>query len=179
MIPPMLRALATVTAVALAATPVVDAAPRAGATARVTKARKYHFELAAVTARPAVAADVANEATPRVEAEVKKTVTTHPQLVAVLDGAPDPVAAEAAYRKYLARKGIAGAYLVTVEITDASTELVPMDTKPGAQRLVMRIGVHLLGENVPGRTMGFSGDGSATVKVEVGKKVRDADRTYA
>ena len=181
MIPPMLRALAALTALTLAAPAVVDAAPKAkaGASAKASKTRKYHLDLAAVTARPEVAADVAKEATPRVEAQVKKTFATHPQLVATLEGAPDPDAAAPAYRKFLVKKGIAAAYLVTVEITEASTELVPMDSKPGAQRLVMRIGVHVLGENVPGRTMGFSGDGSSTVKVEVGKKVREADRTYA
>jgi hypothetical protein len=36
----------------------------------------------------------------------------------------------------------------------------------------------MLGENIPGRTMGFSGDGKATIKQEVGMKVRDRDRDY-
>ncbi len=179
MIPAMLRALAALTVLTLAAPVAVDAAPRAGASAKADKARKYHLDLTAVTARPEVAADVAKEAMRRVEAQVKKTFSTHPQLVATLEGAPDPALAETAYRTYLVKKRIAGAYLVTVEITEASTELVPMDAKPGAQRLVMRIGIHVLGENVPGRTMGFSGDGASTVKIEVGKKVREADRTYA
>lgn len=138
--------------------------------------KKYHFKLAGVSAKPEVKADVAKEATPRVEAQVKKTFETHPQLVAKLDGAPDPDAKAEAYRKFLKGKGVTGAYLVTVEITEASIELVPMDSKPGSQRLVVRVAVHLLGENIPGRTMGFTGDGSATIKAEVGKKVRDRDR---
>ncbi|MDX2091528.1 MAG: hypothetical protein SFX73_26950, partial [Kofleriaceae bacterium] len=55
--------------------------------------------------------------------------------------------------------------------------IVPMD-KPNSQRLVVRVGVHLLGENLPGRTIGFTGDGQATIKQEVGKKIRDRDREY-
>ncbi len=140
--------------------------------------KKYHFKLAAVTAKSEVKADVAKEATPRVEAQVKKTFETHKQLVPTLDGAPDPDAKAEAFRKFLKAKGLAGAYLVTVEITEASIELVPVESKPGTQRLVVRVAVHLLGENIPGRTMGFTGDGQATIKQEVGKKVRDRDREF-
>jgi hypothetical protein len=141
------------------------------------KKKKYHFELAAVTAKEAVAADVAKTATPRVEAQIKKAFETHPQVVAKLEGAPDK-SKERAYRKFLKKKGISGAFLVTVELTEASEELVPVDTKPNTQRLVVRVGVHVLGETIPGRTMGFTGDGSATIKQEVGKKVRKRDREY-
>jgi hypothetical protein len=140
--------------------------------------KRYHFELTAVTAKSEVKPDVSKAATPRVEAQVKKVFETHPQLVAKLDGAPDPKANAEGYRKYLARKAISGSYLVTVEITDAFEELVPLDGKPNAQRLVVRVGIHMLGENIPGRTMGFTGDGKATIKQEVGVKVRDRDREY-
>lgn len=140
--------------------------------------KKYHFKLAAVTAKTEVKEDVAKEATKRVEAQVKKAFETHKQVVATLDGAPDPDAKAAAYRKFLKSKGVSGAYLVTVEITEASIEVVPVDDKPNTQRLVVRLAVHFLGENIPGRTMGFTGDGSATIKQEVGKKIRDRDREF-
>jgi hypothetical protein len=39
--------------------------------------------------------------------------------------------------------------------------------------------VHVLGEQIPGKTMGFTGDGQATIKQEVGKKVRDRDKEFA
>jgi hypothetical protein len=148
------------------------------AAAEAAPKKKYHFELTAVTAKSEVKPEVAKAATPRMEAQVKKAFASHPQLVATLDGAPDPRSNAEGYRKYLARKAIAGAYLVTVEITDASEELVPLDDKPNAQRLVIHIGIHMLGENIPGRTMGFTGDGKATIKQEVGLKVRDRDRAY-
>jgi hypothetical protein len=162
--------LATVTLVAVAGfLSRADAAPK----------KKYHFELTAVTPKPEVKADVAKTAQPRVEAVVKKAFATNPQLVATLEGAPDPIKSPDAYRKFLTQKGVSSAYLVTVEITDASEELVPMEGKSNSQRLVVHVGLHVLGETIPGRTMGFTGDGQATVKQEVGMKVRDKDRAYA
>jgi len=163
----LVLALAALAALA-AADSVAVAAPK----------KRFHFELTAVTAKAEVKPEVATAATLRVEAQVKRVFESHPQLVSKLEGAPDPKTSADAYRKYLATKGIAGAHLVTVEITDASEELVPLDDKPNAQRLVIRIGIHMLGENIPGRTMSFTGDGKATIKQEVGMKVRDRDRTY-
>jgi len=148
-----------------------DAAP-----AKATK--KYHFELTAVTAKAEVKPDVSKAATPRVEAQVRKQFAGHPQLVAKLADAPDPKTNADGYRRYLAQKAIAGAYLVTVEISDASEELEPLDDKANSQRLVIRIALHMLGETIPGRTMGFTGDGRATIKQEVGMKLRDRDREY-
>ncbi len=166
-----IQRLLVVAATLLFAGHTASAAPKAASK------KRYHFELAAVTAKPEVKADVAKAATPRVELQIKKAFELHPQLVGKLADAPEKSATDA-YRKYLVKKGIAGAYLVTVEVTEASEELVPMD-KPNTQRLVVRVAVHILGETIPGRTMGFTGDGQATIKQEVGKKVRERDREYA
>lgn len=163
---PMLRLLVAVT--------VLFAANAFAAPAK----KKYHFELAAVTPKGEVKPEVAKIATPRIEAQVKKAFASHPQLVATLDGAPDKDKAEA-YRAFLKKKGLAGAYLVTVEVTEASEELEPVSDRPNTQRLVVRVAVHVLGETIPGRTMGFTGDGQATIKQEVGKKVRDRDKEVA
>ncbi len=145
----------------------VEAAPK----------KKYHFELAGVLPKPEVPAEFSKTATPLVEAKIKETFETNPQIVATLEGAPakeDTVK----YRKYLTKKKIAGAYLVTVEITEAEEEIEPMD-KPKTQRMTVRLAIHVLGETIPGRTMGFTGDGKATIKQEIGTKVRDRDREYA
>ncbi len=172
MMRPMIRLLAL--AAALVVSTQAHAAPK----------KKYHFQLTAVTPKPEVKPDVVKSAQPRVEAQVKKAFETHPQLIATLEGAPalaaapDPKSMEV-YRQFLLKKGISAAYLVTVEITEASEELVPMDGKAKAQRLVVHVGIHMLGETLPGRTMGFTGDGQATIKQEVGMKVRERDRQYA
>lgn len=170
--PAMLRLLIIATAVLFAGTAQAGPAKK-----------KYHFELTAVTAKPDVKPDVAKTATPRVETQVKKAFESHAQLVAKLEGAPalpdKPTPQQMdAYRAFLKKKGLAGAYWVTVEVTEASEELVPTD-KPNTQRLVVRVGVHVLGEQIPGKTMGFTGDGQATIKQEVGKKVRDRDKEFA
>lgn len=163
---------------ALAALAALTVAVAASAAQAAPAKKKYHFELTTVTAKSEVKPDVAKAATPRVEAQVKKVFSGHVQLVAKLDGAPDPRSNADGYRRYLAQHGIAAAYLVTVEITDASEELEPIEDKSSSQRLVIRISLHMLGENIPGRTMGFTGDGKATIKQEIGMKLRDRDREY-
>src|ERR1051326_6993949 len=122
--------------------------------------KKYHFELTKVLVKPEVKADVGKKAQERVELQVKKALETNPQLVADVTGAPDPNQGNGeAYRKFLAKKGTASASLVTVEITDASEEIVPLEDKKNAQRIVVHVGLHVLGETIPGRTMGFTGAG--------------------
>lgn len=169
--PSPMRGIRSICMLGLAAI-VAAAAPAAAA-----PKKKYHFELTAVSAKAEVKPEVARMATPRVDAQIRKVFASHPQLVAKLDSAPDPRSSADAYRRYLTQHGIAGAYLVTVEITEASEVLEPLDDKT-SQRLVIRIGIHVLGETVPGRTMGFTGDGKATIKQEVGIKLRDRDREY-
>src|SRR5215831_15650335 len=115
--------------------------------------KKYHFELATVTAKPDVKADVAKTAVARVEGQLKKAFAANAQLVQDLEGAPDPKTNAEAYRKFLAKKGISGAYHVTVELTEASEKLDPMEGKTNTQRLVVHVAIHVLGETVPGRTM--------------------------
>jgi len=169
MMRPMKSLFLLIVCVLVVFAPRADAAPK----------KKYHFELTKVLVKPEVKADVAKEAQPRIEAVFKKALENHPQLVK-LEGAPaDPEANNGAtYRKFLAKKGIAAAYLVTLEVTEASIEIVPLEDKKNAQRISVTVGLHVLGETIPGRTMGFTGDGRATVKQEVGMKIRDKDRQF-
>jgi hypothetical protein len=166
MIAPMHR-LALIALVALVAS-TAAAAPK-----------KYHFELTGVSPKAEVKPDVAKIAQERVKAQLDKAFASNPQLVAELPGAPDPTTKAEAYRRYLAGRGIAGSYLVTVEITSASEEIQPMEGKSDSQRMVVHVGIHVLGETIPSRTMAFTGDGAATVKQEIGMKIREVDRDYA
>ena len=43
----------------------------------------------------------------------------------------------------------------------------------------VRLALRTFGETFPERIMGFAAEGSATIKVDVGKKLRAADRTFA
>jgi len=137
--------------------------------------KKYHFEITEVKAKSAVKEDVAKSATPRVENQLKSALDSHPQ-VGKLDGAPDPKTKPEDYRKFLASHGLAGAFYLSVEVTEATEEVVPVEDKKSSQRLVIHVAIHMLAENIPGRTIGFVGDGQATVKQEVGMKIRDRDR---
>ncbi len=159
--------------------PIIAVAVLFGSVATGAPAKKkYHFELTAVLAKPEVKPEVAKSATPRVEAQIAKAFSSHPQLVGTLEGAPDPKTSADAYRKYLVKSGISGSYLVTVEITEATEELVPMEGKGNSQRLNIHIALHMLGEHIPDKTIAFTGDGQATIKQEVGKIVRDKDREF-
>lgn len=169
----MMRPMKSLLLVAIA---LVVLGPRAEAAPK--KLKKYHFKITDVLVKPEVAEDVAKEAQPRIKGVFLKALESHPQLVLSVEGAPDPDAKPNEYRKFLAKKGVSAAFLVTVEVTEASIEIVPVEDKKNTQRISVTVGLHVLGETVPGRTMGFTGDGRATVKQEVGLKIRDKDREF-
>ena len=137
---------------------------------------KYYFELKAITPKPELKPEVVKTATPRVLAELNKAFEHHPQIVAHLEGAPDPKIDPDAYRAYLDKSHVTGAYNVTVEITDAVETLTPLADKPGAQRLEIRLALRMLGSHIPDDTLGFTGHGKANVTQEVGAKVPEHDR---
>src|SRR4051794_21830793 len=137
----MMRPMKSLALAALAVAFTV-AAPRAEAAPK----KKYHFALTKVLVKPDVKEDVGKEAQPRVEAVFKKALESNPQLVLSVDGAPDPESKPDAYRKFLTKKGIHAAYLVTVEVTEASIEIVPVEEKKNTQRIVVSVGIHVLGE---------------------------------
>ena len=137
--------------------------------------QRYHFELSAVTAKAEVKPGIAKLVTPRVETELKKLLEHHPQLIAKLD-APDPKVDADAYRRFLSKSHIAGAYDVTVEITVAAEELTPLPDKPGAQRLEIRLVLNMTGKKIPDGTLGFVGHGKATIQQEVGSKLQGSER---
>lgn len=176
MMRPMKSLVLAVTAMVCLLPALVGTAPAEAAPAK----KKYHFKLTKVLTKPEVKPGVAKEAQPRVEAVFMKALESHPQLVATLEAPPaDPeVGNGEPFRKYLKKKGIAAAYLVTVEVTEAEIEIVPLEDKKNSQRIVVSVAVHVFGETIPGRTMGFSGDGRATVKQEIGMKIRDKDRQF-
>jgi len=137
---------------------------------------RYYFELKSITAKAELKPEAVKMATPRVLAEAKKAFEHHPQLVAKLDGAPDPKADPDGYRAFLAKAKLKDAYLVNVEITDATELLTPMPDKPGSQQLEIRIALRMLGSHIPDDTLGFTGHGKGKIQQEVGLKVNEHDR---
>lgn len=168
----LLAALATLTVVAGLAGPAT-AKPKGKAKPR------YHFLLSDVAPADGVTGDAVTAAVPRVKAQAEKAFAGHPQLVAGLDGAPDAKADPKGYTAFLKKQKLAGAYRVNVEITAATEETEEVADKPGTLRLVVRLSIKMFGETIPERVMGFAGEGSSTIKQDVGKKVRPRDQEYA
>jgi hypothetical protein len=140
----------------------------AGSTAYAETAKeRYCFELKAITAKPELKPEAVKMATPRVLAEVKKAFEHQPQIVAKLEGAPDPKIDPDGYRAFLAKSHIAGAFNVNIEITDAVQQLTPKTDKPGEQELEIRLALRMLGSHIPDDTLGFTGHGKAGVEQEV------------
>lgn len=137
---------------------------------------RYYFELKAITPKPELKPDVVKLALARVQAELKKAFQQHPQIVVQLEAAPDPQSDPDAYRAYLTKARLSGAFNVTVEITDASEVATPIEDKPGVQRLELRLALRMLGTRIPDDTLGFSGHGKAASKQEVTGKLPDAER---
>jgi len=160
--------LALVAGTLVALAPLADAGPK-----------KYHFELVTVAPKADLKPDLAKIVVPRIEGQVKKAFENHAQIVANFEGAPDPKTKADAYRAFMAKKGVTGSYTVRVDVSDATEELVPVEGKPNTQRLVVHVELHMLGEQIPAMTMGFAGDGHATIKQDIGMKVRDRDREFA
>lgn len=166
-----LIALAAMTALAVAA-------PRA---AHAGKPKRYHFNLIEVRAVEGVVLDEPklDALTAAVKAEADKTLAGHAQLVPVLTSPPADTASMPVWTKYLAKQKLAGAYRVNIEITGYEESIEDRD--PGAKvdlRLTIRLSLRMFGEVIPTRTIAFTGEGSSTVKADVGRKLRDKDRDF-
>jgi hypothetical protein len=147
---------------------VLAALACAGSTAHAEAPKeRYYFELKAISAKPELKPEAVKMATPRVLAEVKKAFEHQPQLVATLEGAPDPKTDPDGYRAFLAKSHIAGAFNVNIAITDAVQLVTPKPDKPGAQELEIRLALRMLGSHIPDDTLGFTGHGKAGVAQEV------------
>lgn len=128
----------------------------------------YCFVIADIQAAEAVPADVAE----KIRARLVSAVDGHERLMATLPpDAPDPQAEPDAFAAYMKKRKIVP-YRVTVEITEYHHEV---EDGPCGQRLAVHVAMRMFGETMPVRSMAFSGAGAATVKLDVGQKVRPRD----
>ena len=82
-----------------------------------------------------------------------------------------------AFHTFMKKKRLR-AFKVIVQVTRYAPTLVP-NAKGSGHMLGSAIVIRMFGETIPDRVMAFTGDGSATVQIEIGKKVRARDQTYA
>jgi hypothetical protein len=124
--------------------------------------------------------EMAKGVPPEIETEVRRELTKAIESRAELhpnagEGAPDPEREPKEFERHLKSKHMR-AFKVNVEVTGYESTVKDEDAK---HYVAARITLRLFGETIPGRTFAFVGDGSATTKVEIGKKVRPRDQEYA
>ena len=113
-----------------------------------------------------------------VSTRLRSAIDAHKDIEpAVPAGAPDPEKDPEKFSAYLKAKK-KRAFKLNVQVTKYSQEIEPAP-KAGSQYVTVRVSLRLFAESYPGRGMSWTGDGSATVKIETGKTVRDADKKEA
>lgn len=141
---------------------------------RRKKAPTYAFLVTKVELKDGVPSKIEGLVRERLAA----AIDAHADLIGALDDdAPDPAKDPEAFERYLRAKGIK-AYKVNVEVTGYERTAVANPKKSG-NVLTVHVALRLFGETVPQRVMAFTGDGSSTIKLETGKKVRERDDTVA
>lgn len=111
---------------------------------------------------------------PLIRKQAKKFVAKHARLVSELpEGAPDPRAEPAKFEKFVKKSGIEP-YGIRLEIISYEQEVEPNPRKSG-NIIKVAISMRVLGVTLSKSTFGFTGEGSATIKAEVGKRVRKRD----
>jgi len=97
---------------------------------------------------------------------------------AVPQGAPDPEKEAEKFKAYLKARN-KRAFRMNVQVTQYSQTVEAAAGKPGTQYLTVRVALRLFAESFPQRGLALTGDGSATVKLEIGKTASEADKKEA
>ncbi len=138
------------------------------------QAPTYLFAVTDVTLADGVSQTVASAVRQRLDAGIAAS----PRLVAKLEGAPDPQAEPKQFARYLARNNMA-AYRVNVEVLAHELAIEPMPAPRKGNYVKASVSLRAFGETIPKRVMAFTGEGSATIKIEVGSRVRERDKAVA
>lgn len=162
--------------IALAAAALAMTVLIALSAAQAKNQRTYFFLLHEVKL---VGTDLPPELVEQVRGQIVKSLAQHERLTSALPAdAPDPKADPKGFEQYIKKNRIQP-YRVNVEVTAYSRDSEAIDEPRKGTRLEVSVSLRTFGETMPKRVMAFSGDGSATIKVEVGKRVRDRDWEYA
>ncbi|MCG8422198.1 MAG: hypothetical protein MJE77_30110, partial [Proteobacteria bacterium] len=101
----------------------------------------------------------------------------HDRLTTALpDGAPDPRTDPKGFVRYVKKRKIRP-FRINVEVIQYSHELE--SASGGGQQLIVSLALRMFGETMPVRVMAFSGEGSAKIKMGIGKTLRPRDTRIA
>jgi hypothetical protein len=113
---------------------------------------------------------------PVVRKQVATLVAKRTELLTEIpEDAPDPNQDAKAFERYLKKKNLR-AFRVWVEISRYKSQ---KESKDGKNSLWVDVGLRFFGETIPGKSFGFSGDGAASIKIEVGAEFRPRDSEIA
>lgn len=132
--------------------------------------------------------EVPKSAPPELEAmlvkQLRKAIEAEPNLLAEIPEDAPPIdetqkglSGNKPFRAYMKKHGMRP-YKVIVQVTDYEQSVAANPRKPG-NIISARVALQMFGETMPEHVMAFSGEGSAKVLIEVGKKVRAKDKEYA
>ena len=80
-------------------------------------------------------------------------------------------------RNFLKRAGLRP-YSVRIQVLEFAEKIVPNPQKPG-KLIKVELSLRMFGTTIPEQVMAFTGEGSASLAIEVGNKIRERDRKYA
>lgn len=147
----------------------------AGRTTHAGKKDTYYFLLYDIE----LASGIPPAIKDMVRTEITKAIAAHERLIEVLPAdAPDPSTDPDAFNRYIKKHKIQP-YHVDVEVTEYRHEVEELPAPRRGQRLTVSIALRTLGETMPKRWMAFSGDGAATIKMDIGKRLRERDTQVA
>ncbi|MBT8495118.1 MAG: hypothetical protein KJO07_18880 [Deltaproteobacteria bacterium] len=147
----------------------------AAATASAAPKHRFVFELTGVKLKGKFPAALEAE----IGKQLSKQIKANPRLLAEPpEGAPDPSTDPKGFKAYMQKRRLRS-FKVNVEVTDYEERIEPSPRSKRGKMVVVRIALRIFGETVPERTMAFTGDGSATIKIGTGSKVRDKDKQVA
>ncbi len=144
------------------------------ASAAAGDASEYIFQVDEIKAGDEVPGPASREIRTRLGDEIDSHDRLHAQFPAE---APDPDEDPEGLERFLDARDLS-AYDVHVEVTSYRAEVDENPDAPG-HIVTVAIGLRVFGEGIPRPTMDFSGEGSATVMVPTGRRVRNRDRAHA
>jgi hypothetical protein len=138
------------------------------------KGERFYFLLTAVDLKEGIPQSIAERVRARLLEEFSANAAI---LTEYPPGAPDPETSPKQFKKFLTKHKIR-AFKVRVEVLEYERSTEQLTGRAG-QYLRVGIKLHMFGETIPDRVMAFTGSGAATIKVEVGKKVRPREEEVA
>jgi hypothetical protein len=169
--PAMTRPLSAMAACAAAFLVTTAVAPRDAAAGKET----YIFLVSKVE----LSKGIPKEVDPEVTGRLNHAIDAHADIDGTIPkGAPDPESAPEKFKAYLSKHN-QRAFKMNVLVSQYSQTVEPAPGKGSSQYLTVRVSLRLFAETFPGRGFALTGDGSATIKLEIGKTVSAADKKEA